>query len=67
MLPEELEAGILLAKKQNRVPFFVNATAGTTVLGAYDDLGKRERESKKRYCHLHKGKQSFTSILASFN
>jgi hypothetical protein len=67
MLPEELEAGILLAKEQNRVPFFVNATAGTTVLGAYDDLGKRERIKEKGYSNLHKGKQSYFYILASFN
>ena len=39
MIPEELESCILAAKKRNKLPFLVNATAGSTVLGAYDDLG----------------------------
>jgi hypothetical protein len=65
MLPEELEAGILLAKEQNRVPFFVNATAGTTVLGAYDNLGKRENKRKEIVICTKVNK--VISILASFN
>ncbi|XP_055907978.1 acidic amino acid decarboxylase GADL1 [Eupeodes corollae] len=38
MLPLDLEAKILEAKKLDKTPFFVNSTAGTTVLGAFDDL-----------------------------
>lgn len=38
MLPEELEAAIERTKKEGRLPFFVNATSGTTVLGAFDPI-----------------------------
>lgn len=38
MIPAELENKIVKALEQKKVPFFVNATAGTTVLGAYDPL-----------------------------
>ncbi|KAK6181016.1 hypothetical protein SNE40_008963 [Patella caerulea] len=38
MKPEQLESTILDVKAQGRVPIMVNATAGTTVLGAYDPL-----------------------------
>lgn len=32
------EKAIIRAKEEGKIPFFVNATAGTTVLGAYDPL-----------------------------
>lgn len=38
MIPEDLEDKILLTINQNKRPFYVNATAGTTVMGAFDDL-----------------------------
>ncbi|KAK6635456.1 hypothetical protein RUM44_000707 [Polyplax serrata] len=38
MIPEELERAILKVKEDGKVPFFVNATAGTTVLGAFDPI-----------------------------
>lgn len=38
MIPEALEAAIQQAQHQDKVPFFVNATAGSTVAGAFDDL-----------------------------
>jgi len=38
MKPDALEAAINKAKEDGRIPFLVNATAGTTVYGAYDDL-----------------------------
>ena len=38
MLIEDLEQQILKAKTLGKEPFFVNATAGTTVLGAFDDF-----------------------------
>ncbi|XP_023931572.1 cysteine sulfinic acid decarboxylase [Lingula anatina] len=38
MIPSELENAIQQAKNSGAVPFFVGATAGTTVLGAYDPL-----------------------------
>ncbi|XP_062843443.1 glutamate decarboxylase 1 [Trichomycterus rosablanca] len=38
MIPAELESSISAAKAKGLVPFFVNATAGTTVYGAFDPL-----------------------------
>ncbi|XP_049530222.1 cysteine sulfinic acid decarboxylase [Anopheles darlingi] len=38
MIPEELERAIESVIASGRRPFFVNATAGTTVLGAFDDF-----------------------------
>lgn len=39
MSPEALDAAIETAKKDGELPFYVNATAGTTVLGSYDHVG----------------------------
>nr|CAD7462806.1 unnamed protein product [Timema tahoe] len=38
MIPEELERLVLERKSRGHIPFFVNATSGTTVLGAFDPL-----------------------------
>ncbi|XP_043922600.1 acidic amino acid decarboxylase GADL1 isoform X2 [Protopterus annectens] len=38
MIPEELEQQVQKAKTEGAVPFLVCATAGTTVLGAFDPL-----------------------------
>lgn len=38
MIPEELEKRIVEAQAEGCKPFMVNATAGTTVLGAYDPV-----------------------------
>uniref|UniRef100_A0A665VL61 Zgc:163121 n=1 Tax=Echeneis naucrates TaxID=173247 RepID=A0A665VL61_ECHNA len=38
MIPGELEISIITAQKKGLVPFYVNATAGTTVYGAFDPL-----------------------------
>lgn len=38
MRVDELRAGIAAVREQGRLPFFVNATGGTTVLGAIDPL-----------------------------
>ncbi|MGH0131473.1 UNVERIFIED_CONTAM: hypothetical protein FKN15_011256 [Acipenser sinensis] len=40
MIPEELEKQVQRAVKEGAVPFIVCATAGTTVLGAFDPLEK---------------------------
>ncbi|XP_040583146.1 acidic amino acid decarboxylase GADL1 [Lepeophtheirus salmonis] len=37
MILQDLENAILNTKSENKIPFFVSATAGTTVLGGYDD------------------------------
>ena len=38
MDPSALSAVIDTAKEQGFTPFYVNATAGTTVLGSYDSI-----------------------------
>eukprot|EP00064_Thunnus_orientalis_P004386 superscaffoldBa00000396_g4397 len=38
MIPAELESSIVAAKEKGLIPFYVNATAGTTVYGAFDPL-----------------------------
>ncbi|KAJ8272614.1 hypothetical protein GJAV_G00091300 [Gymnothorax javanicus] len=38
MMPSDLERRIVEAKRKGLVPFFVSATAGTTVYGAFDPL-----------------------------
>ena len=37
MIPEALEREVIAAKARGKVPFYVGTTAGSTVLGAYDD------------------------------
>merc|ERR1719422_2888019 len=49
MIPEELDKALDKVKAGGRVPFFVNATSGSTVLGAYDDL-----EALAEVCTKHK-------------
>jgi len=49
MIPEELDKALDNVKAGGRVPFFVNATSGSTVLGAYDDL-----EALAEVCSKHK-------------
>lgn len=38
MIPDRLEAAIVASKEAGELPFFVGATAGTTVLGSFDPL-----------------------------
>ena len=40
MIPAELSALVERAKSEKFTPFYVNATAGTTVLGSYDPLSE---------------------------
>ncbi len=40
-------------KNQGYIPFFVNATAGTTVLGAFDDIDAIHKVCKKHDLWLH--------------
>ena len=42
MIPEELELAIIKTLEEGKVPMMVNATSGTTVCGAYDDLVKNK-------------------------
>lgn len=38
MMISDLETKIQISLQENKKPFFVNATSGTTVLGAFDNL-----------------------------
>ncbi|KAL1918229.1 uncharacterized protein VTP21DRAFT_3495 [Calcarisporiella thermophila] len=49
----ELERLIKESIKRNETPFFVNATSGTTVLGAFDPLRSISSVCKKYGCWLH--------------
>jgi glutamate/tyrosine decarboxylase-like PLP-dependent enzyme len=53
MLSEHLEELISNDLNQGYVPFFVNATAGTTVLGAFDDIESISKICKKHNLWLH--------------
>jgi glutamate/tyrosine decarboxylase-like PLP-dependent enzyme len=53
MLAEHLEVLILEDIKKGYQPFFVNATAGTTVLGAFDDITTISKVCKKHNVWLH--------------
>ncbi|KAI9662169.1 MAG: hypothetical protein M1831_002865 [Alyxoria varia] len=51
--PAELEILVAKAKDQGRVPFFCNATAGTTVLGSFDPIKEIAVICKKHGIWLH--------------
>lgn len=53
MLVSALEATIKDDIKNNRKPFFINATAGTTVLGAFDPIDEISNIAKKYNLWLH--------------
>ncbi|XP_061652578.1 glutamate decarboxylase 1 [Phyllopteryx taeniolatus] len=53
MIPEELEASILAAVEKNMVPFYVNATAGTTLYGAFDPLDAIADICQRRALWMH--------------
>ena len=67
MVPEALDKAILAVKAEGKVrflierkyvfslqaPFFVNATSGSTVLGAYDDLGALAEVCARHGVWLH--------------
>jgi glutamate decarboxylase len=53
MIVSELERLILERKARGQIPFFVNATAGTTVLGAFDPLNQIADICEKYNCWMH--------------
>lgn len=53
MIPEELERCIIQAKETGKLPMIVNATAGTTVLGAFDPLEDIADVCEKHGVWLH--------------
>lgn len=53
MLPDELEQAIAADIQAGCTPFFVNVTAGTTVLGAFDDIEAIHKICNKYHLWLH--------------
>ncbi|XP_067905947.1 glutamate decarboxylase 1-like [Heterodontus francisci] len=53
MISAELEAKIIEAKEKGFVPLYVNATAGTTVYGAFDPLNDIADICKKHSLWMH--------------
>ncbi|NEO24615.1 aspartate aminotransferase family protein [Moorena sp. SIO4A5] len=53
MIPEALEAAIQQSLSEEKTPFFVGATAGTTVLGAFDPLPTLAEITRKYGLWLH--------------
>lgn len=53
IIPQELEVAIQKSLLEKKIPFFVGATAGTTVLGAFDPLPALAEITKKYKLWLH--------------
>jgi len=53
MISSELEKLVTKAKSEGRTPFYVNATAGTTVLGSYDPFKEISAVCKKHNLWMH--------------
>ncbi|XP_077292017.1 glutamate decarboxylase [Arctopsyche grandis] len=53
MITSELERLILERKSRGHIPFFVNATAGTTVIGAFDPIDAIADICERHDCWLH--------------
>lgn len=53
MIIEDLIVNIEKVLKENRQPFFVNAMAGTTVLGAFDNLNEVANVCKNYQVWMH--------------
>ncbi|EWC43890.1 hypothetical protein DRE_01242 [Drechslerella stenobrocha 248] len=53
MIPAELERLILEAQARGQTPFYVNATAGSTVLGSFDPFAEIARIAKQHNMWFH--------------
>ncbi|EHK99731.1 putative Glutamate decarboxylase 1 [Glarea lozoyensis 74030] len=53
MIPEEFEKLVLKSKDEGKTPFYLNATAGTTVLGSFDPFTELSAICKKHNLWLH--------------
>lgn len=53
MCTADLESKIIASKEEGKYPFFVNATAGTTVLGAIDPLNEIADVCQKHNIWFH--------------
>lgn len=53
LIPSELERLVVERKNKGHIPFFVNATSGTTVLGAFDPINEIADICEKYGMWLH--------------
>ena len=53
MIPAELAKLVQKARSEGRTPFYVNATAGTTVMGSFDPFGEIAEICEKYKLWLH--------------
>ncbi|PGH11322.1 hypothetical protein AJ79_04938 [Helicocarpus griseus UAMH5409] len=53
MIPQALEELVMKAKNEGKTPFYVNATAGTTVLGSFDPLEEIASVCRKHNLWFH--------------
>ncbi|TVY32688.1 L-aspartate decarboxylase, partial [Lachnellula occidentalis] len=53
MIPARLEEMVVAAKEEGKTPFYVNATAGTTVLGSFDPFKAISDVCKKHGLWMH--------------
>jgi len=53
MMSEELEKAVKKVIENGQTPFFIGATAGTTVFGAFDDINALGKIAKKYKIWLH--------------
>jgi len=53
MIPSDLEEKIVETKRCGDMPFFVNVTCGTTVLGSFDPIDKIADICDKHQLWLH--------------
>ena len=53
MIPSELERLVSRDKADGKTPFFVNATAGTTVTGSYDPINAIADVAERNGLWLH--------------
>lgn len=66
MLLADLENKIQKTLSENKKPFFVNATSGTTVLGAFDDLNGIADVCEKYNLWMHVDVTNFVIIENPF-
>nr|POF15320.1 l-aspartate decarboxylase dtxs4 [Quercus suber] len=53
MISAQLDAAVVVAKEAGETPFYVNATAGTTVLGSFDPLDEIAEICQKHKLWMH--------------
>ena len=63
MVPEELEKLIRKSIEEGKVPMMVNATSGTTVSGAFDDLVNFERTNFSSIILIKQFNDEFSRVL----